>query len=81
MSDPEKDLDEEAPEGRVLSVHMGPSANCSSIGSFVDFLFVSSVVGGAVLSAVAVMLQRERARQDREEPADDASTDADDEER
>jgi len=42
----------------VLAVHLGRSANCSSIGSIVDFLFVSSVTGAALLSAVAVLLPR-----------------------
>ena len=45
--------------GRVLAVHFGRSANCSSIGSIVDFLFVSSVAGAALLSAVAVLLPRD----------------------
>jgi hypothetical protein len=41
---------------RVLSVHYGRSANCSSIGSVVDVLFVSGVAGTAVLAALAVLL-------------------------
>ena len=45
-------------EGRVLSVHFGRSANCSSVGSVVDVLFVSSVVGTALLGAVAVLMRR-----------------------
>lgn len=60
MSDHEPELETERfaeDEGRVLSVHVGPSANCSSIGSLVDFLFVSSIVGGAVLSSVAILLR------------------------
>lgn len=48
------------PDGRVLSVHLGHSANCSSIGSVVDFLFLSSLAGGALLSVAAILL-RERA--------------------
>ncbi len=40
----------------VLSVHFGRSANCSSIGSVVDVLFVSGVVGTAMLASVAVLL-------------------------
>lgn len=40
----------------VLCVHFGRSANCSSIGSVVDVLFVSGVVGTAVLASVAVLL-------------------------
>lgn len=55
-------------DGEVLSVHFGRSANCSSIGSVVDFLFVSSVAGAAVLGAVGAALVRARAP---EEPAAD----------
>ncbi|MGF1464927.1 MAG: hypothetical protein ACFCGT_02235 [Sandaracinaceae bacterium] len=44
-------------QGRVLSVHLGESASCSSVGSFVDFLFLSTVAGGAVLSAVTLLVE------------------------
>ena len=44
-------------EGRILSARFGRSANCSSVGSVVDLLFVSSVVGTAVLGALAVMVR------------------------
>ena len=54
--------------GRVLAVHFGRSANCSSIGSFVDYLFLSAVLGAAVLTAVAVLV---RARGRDEEDRDD----------
>lgn len=50
------DIDDIA-EGEVLSVHLGHSANCSSVGSIVDFLFLSSVAGAAVVSAIAVILR------------------------
>lgn len=49
---------EDEDEGQVLSVHFGRSANCSSVGSVVDVLFVSSVVGTALLGAVAVLMRR-----------------------
>jgi hypothetical protein len=61
-------------EGRVLSVHFGRSANCSSVGSVVDVLFVSSVVGTALLGAVAVLMRRagdERAEKPDEERDED----------
>jgi len=45
-------------EGRVLAVHFGHSSNCSSLGSVVDVLFVSSVVGTGLLAALAVLLRR-----------------------
>ncbi len=44
----------------VLAVREGPSANCSSIGSVVDTLFVTAAVGGALFAAVAAAVQRER---------------------
>jgi hypothetical protein len=40
----------------ILSVHFGHAANCSSIGSFVDFLFVSTAASAAALSAIAALL-------------------------
>lgn len=52
-------------EGRVLSVHLGPSANCSSIGSFVDFLFLSSIAGGAMVAVLAALADSRR-----DEPGD-----------
>lgn len=62
MTDPrEPERPDEEPTGEILSVHFGPSANCSSIGSFIDFLFVSSVVGGATIAAVAALLEERRA--------------------
>ena len=53
-------------EGRVLSVHFGRSANCSSIGSVVDVLFVSSIAGAAVLSSVAILMVRNRREREKE---------------
>jgi hypothetical protein len=53
-----KDAEE---KGEVLAVHFGRSASCSSIGSVVDVLFVSGVVGTALLAALAVMLGRDDA--------------------
>lgn len=48
---------DDEPVGEVLSVRFGRSANCSSVGSVVDVLFVSSVVGTALLAALAVTLR------------------------
>lgn len=47
-------------ERGVLAVREGPSANCSSIGSVVDTLFVAATVGGALFVAVAAAVERER---------------------
>jgi hypothetical protein len=37
----------------ILVVRRGPGANCSSIGSALDILFLSAVAGGAILAGVA----------------------------
>lgn len=73
MSDDRPDDERRENEaGGVLSVHVGPSANCSSVGSFVDFLFVSSVVGAAALSAFAVLVRRGGSAEPREGEEADA---------
>jgi hypothetical protein len=43
----------------IVRVREGHGANCSSVGSVVDMLFVSAVAGGAVLAAVAAALRSE----------------------
>ena len=48
------------PPDSVLVVREGPSANCSSIGSVVDALFVTATVGSALFVAVAAALATER---------------------
>lgn len=55
------------PEGEVLSIHFGRSANCSSVGSVVDVLFVSSTVGMAILASAAILLRRPARNDPREE--------------
>lgn len=40
-------------EEDILVLRRGPGANCSSIGSALDLLFLSAVAGGAVLAVVA----------------------------
>jgi hypothetical protein len=44
----------------VLVVRRGPGANCSSIGSVLDMLFLSAVAGGALLVGVAAALSERR---------------------
>ncbi|MBK8170313.1 MAG: hypothetical protein IPK60_08185 [Sandaracinaceae bacterium] len=60
-------------EERVLAVHLGRSANCSSIGSVVDMLFVSGVVGAALLSALAVMLRSPKGNNEPHQPDAEAA--------
>jgi hypothetical protein len=44
----------------ILVVRAGPGANCSSIGSAVEMLFLSATVGAAVLLAVSAALNPDR---------------------
>jgi hypothetical protein len=43
----------------VLAVRPGPGANCSSIGSVIDILFVAGMTAGAVAAALAAALPTE----------------------
>lgn len=40
----------------ILTVRRGPGANCSSIGSTLDVLFLSATVAGVILVSVAAAL-------------------------
>ncbi len=40
----------------IISIRCGHGANCSSIGSAVEMLFLSATVGAAILAAVAAAL-------------------------
>jgi hypothetical protein len=53
---------EEGLEEHLLRVRVGHGANCSSIGSVVDTLFATAVVGAAVFAAVVAALQSEEIR-------------------
>jgi hypothetical protein len=46
----------------VRVVREGHGANCSSIGSVIDAIFASAVLGGAVFAAVVASLGKEQAR-------------------
>jgi negative regulator of sigma E activity len=46
----------------VRIVRAGHGANCSSIGSVVDTLFVAAVAGGAIFAAVMAALAEEPIR-------------------
>ena len=67
MNDPRDELRiEEERRARIAAgvraIREGHGANCSSIGSVIDTLFASAVLGGAVLAAVVASLGREKAR-------------------
>ena len=42
-----------------IVVRLGHGANCSSIGSVVDTLFVGAVLGSAIFAAVAAAMKNE----------------------
>jgi hypothetical protein len=43
----------------IRALRLGHGANCSSIGSVVDTLFVTSLLGGAIFAAVVAALGKE----------------------
>ena len=43
----------------IRAARVGHGANCSSIGSVIDTLFATAVVGGALFTAIAAALARE----------------------
>jgi radical SAM protein with 4Fe4S-binding SPASM domain len=47
-------------EDEILVLRKGPGANCSSIGSALDVLFLSATLAGAVLAGVAAAFGRHR---------------------
>jgi len=56
---PDTTCDEETalrPE-HLRAVRLGHGANCSSVGSVIDTLFVSAAVGGAIFAAVCAALR------------------------
>jgi hypothetical protein len=59
VSDDKPDKPELLPES-IRVVRLGHGANCSSIGSVVDTLFASAVIGGAVLAAVLAAMRQEK---------------------
>jgi hypothetical protein len=62
----------------VLAVRRGPGANCSSIGSAVEMLFLSATAAAAVLAAIAAAVRPEDAapseRSSSSDPAPSATT-------
>jgi hypothetical protein len=54
-----KVVEKELGPENVRSIRLGHGANCSSIGSVVDTLFASAVIGGAILAAVLAAMKKE----------------------
>ena len=60
-------MSEPVADDGVLVVRRGPGANCSSIGSAVEMLFLSATAGVAIVAAVSAAL---RPHDDDDPPAD-----------
>jgi hypothetical protein len=52
-------LEREVDEKSILVARVGHGANCSSMGSVIDTLFASAVIGGAIFAALAAAMKRE----------------------
>jgi hypothetical protein len=55
-------VSEDVKPEHVRAVRLGHGANCSSIGSVVDTLFVSAAVGGAIVAAICAAMSGEPIR-------------------
>ncbi len=55
-------------EQHIRVVREGHGANCSSIGSVIDTLFVAQVAAGALLTVVAASLMKEEPEEEKPEP-------------
>ncbi len=53
------DADADADAGHIRAVRLGHGANCSSVGSVVDTLFLSAAVGGAIFAALCAAMAAE----------------------
>jgi uncharacterized NAD-dependent epimerase/dehydratase family protein len=57
----------------VRAIRLGHGANCSSIGSVIDTLFVAAVVSGAIFAVVLAAMKEEDVKVvGEDEPEDDA---------
>jgi len=52
---------EVSPEN-VRAVRLGHGANCSSVGSVIDTLFLASAMGGAIFAAICAAMKEEPVR-------------------
>jgi hypothetical protein len=65
MSEPRDSTPEERSariEKGIRTIREGHGANCSSIGSVIDTIFASAVLGGTIFAAVVASLGQERIR-------------------
>lgn len=63
----------------VRAVRLGHGANCSSVGSVVDTLFVSAAVGGAIFAALCAAMAAEPVKVVGNAPGEDAPSTEEDE--
>lgn len=56
----------------VRAARLGHGANCSSVGSVVDTLFVSAAVGSAVFAALCAAMREEPVREVLAPPPEEA---------
>ena len=56
---PERAADGEVRPEHVRSLRLGHGANCSSVGSVIDTLFLGAAVGGAIFAAVCAAMRDE----------------------
>jgi hypothetical protein len=61
MSDDQSDVSDvrDVREENVRSVRLGHGANCSSVGSVIDTLFLGAALGGVVFAAVCAAMKVE----------------------
>lgn len=63
MSDENRaDRREDLRPEHVRSLRLGHGANCSSVGSVIDTLFLGAAVGGAIFAAVCAAMRDEPVR-------------------
>lgn len=55
----------------VRAIRLGHGANCSSIGSVIDTLFVAAVVSGAIFAVVLAAMKEEDVKVVGEDDEDD----------
>jgi hypothetical protein len=61
----------DAIERGIVAVRLGHGANCSSIGSVIDTLFATAVVGSALFTAIAAALAREEVSEEKPPPPEE----------
>lgn len=74
MSDSPGDNGRRVAPAHVRVLRLGHGANCSSVGSVIDTLFATAVVGGALFAAVAAALGNEEVTVVGAREADDDAT-------